>query len=127
MFDRPRSKGRRTFVIPITYDDPLGYLMGYDDLVTTKLHPPLEIVEPTTEERYTSVFDDSAFNGGDPLLNHLEGLFVANCMMSRHGLRVPDVIDTVTRRHLMRRTPGVRGWLRSRLRASTFDLSSSPS
>ena len=59
------SKGRKTYVLPITFDDPLGFLRGFDDQVKTTMHPPIEITEPSSDKPYTSVFDDTKINGGD--------------------------------------------------------------
>lgn len=118
-----RAAGRRTFVAPLTFDDPLAYLLGWDEEVVVTLHPPLEIVAPSTSERYQSRFDETAVNGGDALLNHLEALYLVNSMQPRHGLRTPDVLGAVRRKRRSDRRWGPRALLRSCFNTTVFDLS----
>ncbi len=120
---RSRRTGRRTFVVPLTFNDPVAFVRGLTDGIVVRLHPPIELTEPTTDEPYRSVFDEHAINGGDDLLNQLEGLYILESMQPRFGITTPNVLEAVrAKRHAARRH-GLRSWLRSRLNASTHDLS----
>ncbi|MCB9849476.1 MAG: hypothetical protein H6817_02085 [Phycisphaerales bacterium] len=113
--------GRRTFVLPMTLDDPIAYLLGYEDEIRVNLHPPIEITEATSPDAHTSLFDESAFNGGDDLLNHLEALYFVYSVQARVGLTSPDVVSAV-RAWRGQGGGGVRGWLRRRFNMSVYDL-----
>lgn len=113
--------GRRTYVVPMTYDDPPAYLCGLDEEIVVRAHPPLLITEPTTSERYRSVFDENATNGGDPLLNHLEALYFVHSAQPRHGLRTPDVLGAVE--HRLNSSTAFRRWLRARFNTTVHELS----
>ena len=118
-----QGTGRKTYVIPMTFDDPLGYLLGLDDRLVVTAHRPLEIDEPSSAEPYRSAFDEAAINGGDDLLNHLEALYFVNSMQPRHGLRTPDVLAAVRRKCRSDGRRGLRAWLRGKLNTSVYDLS----
>jgi hypothetical protein len=118
---RGRKTGRRTFVVPMTFDDPFAYLLGFDDEIRVNLHPPIEIREPTSPDAFTSVFDEARFNGGDPLLNQLEALYLAHTLQARHGFFPIRVLAALAD---WRAAPprGLRGRLRRRFNMSVYDL-----
>lgn len=118
-----KKSGRRTFVVPLTFDDPMGYLCGLDDEIVTTLHPPIEVVSPSTDEPYRSVFDESAVNGGDALLCELEAIFLTNSLQARHSLHTPEVVAAVEQARRSRRRWGPRAFLRSLFNTSVFELS----
>jgi len=91
---RRKSTGRRTFVVPMSFDDPLSYVLGLDSRIEITAHHPIEIVTPSSNQPRTSDFDNDAINGGDDLLNQLEALFMCHSMMARHGMRTPAVLKT---------------------------------
>lgn len=91
---RRESTGRSTFVIPLSFDDPLSYVLGMDPKIEITTHHPIEIVKPTSDQPRTSNFDNNAINGGDDLLNQLEALFMCHSMVARHGMRTPTVLKT---------------------------------
>ena len=113
------ASGRRTFVVPMSFDDPLGYLCGLDDGVDVTMHRPIEIVSPSTDQSRSSRFDEAVINGGDCLLNQLEALFMCHSLAARHGFDTPRVLETARRRHRQAvataRSPGrLRSYLASR-------------
>lgn len=124
---RRRGDGDRgTFILPITFDDPFAYLLDFEDEIRVNIHPPIEITMPTSPQAHTSVFDESAHNGGDALLNHLEALYFVNSVQARVGLIAPRVVPGVERWYALsrggRRGGGLRGWLRRRANMSVYDL-----
>jgi len=118
---RSRGTSRRTFVVPMTFDDPIAYLLGWENEIRVGLHPPIEITEPTSSDAHTSLFDESRINGGDPLLNQLEAIYFVHSLQARIGLNGPDVV-AAARVWLHERHPGMRGWLRRRWNMSVLDL-----
>ncbi len=121
---RSAAAGRKTLIAPMTFDDPVAYLVGRCDEVVVTVHPLLEITTPTSSEPHSSVFDETAFNGGDNLLNHLEALYLLHSPEGREGLRTPDVLAVARAKHGRRLSRGWRGWLRRRFHLSVFDLCS---
>lgn len=90
---RRGEHGRRTFVAPLTMDDPISYLCGADDRLVVTMHEPIEITTPSTPKPRTSHFDPDAINGGDDLLNHLEALYMCNNKLARRGFETPPVVE----------------------------------
>ncbi|HRX84783.1 MAG TPA: hypothetical protein P5572_07175 [Phycisphaerae bacterium] len=118
---RHAGTGRRTFVVPMTFDDPFAYLFGLEDEIVVRVHPPIEVTEPTSPEAHTSVFDESAFNGGDALLNQLEAIYFAHSLQARAGLWQPRVV-AAARAWRAEHLRGLRGWARRRWNMSVYDL-----
>lgn len=118
---RHSRSGRRTFVVPMSFDDPFAYLLGIEDEITVRVHPPMEITTPTSPAAHTSLFDEAAFNGGDPLINQLEALYFVHSLQARVGLWTPQVIPAA-RAWRAERLRGVRGWLRRRWNMTVYDL-----
>ena len=122
---RRQATGRRTFVIPLTFNDPVSYLRGLSDRIVVECHPPIEIDRPSCDKAYESHFVSGQINGGDDLLNHLEALFLLNTMQPQFGMGTPDVLSAVRDRRRRRRSVGARAWLRSKFNTSICDLSRS--
>lgn len=115
------GSGRRTYIVPASFDDAVSFVRGLDSNIRVTFHQPIcaQDIAPLP-----SPPDSSQVNWGDPLLNHLECLFLANSGQIRHGWRTPSVIDTVRRRHeKLSRDRTLRGWIRSCFHPSLFDLS----
>ena len=117
-----RCKGttRRTYIVPLSLNDPVTFLQGRDPRITVTFHDPIcadNIAGPLDPP------DPGQVNWGDPLLNYLEGFFLSNTGQVRHGWRTPQVVQTVRRVADQALGGGVRGWIRQRFHASLYDLS----
>lgn len=119
--NKSRSTKRRTYVVPVSFDDTAGFVMGLDRTIKVTFHQPIcaqDIADPPQPP------SPKLINFGDPLLNYLESLFLANTGQVRHGWRTPSVIDTVRRTRETRSFDHtIRGWIRSRFQPSLYDLS----
>ncbi len=96
---RSQGTGRKTYIVPITLDDVVFYVRGFDPSITVTLHRPIcsdDIPLPLDPP------DPQQINWGDPLLNHLECLYLCHTGQVRHGWQSPDVIETVRRAHEQR-------------------------
>ncbi len=119
--NKSRSTKRRTCVVPVSFDDTASFVMGLDRTIKVTFHQPIcaqDIADPPQPP------NPKLINFGDPLLNYLESLFLANTGQVRHGWRTPSVIDTVRRtRETYSSDHTIRGWIRSRFQPSLYDLS----
>lgn len=115
------GSSRRTYVVPVTFDDTVTFIRGLDPHITATVHQPIctdDIHWDRTAARRGQI------NRGDPLLNHLECLFLANTGQVRHGWRSPQVVETIRRVHRsLRFGHTLRDRLRRRVHPSIFDLS----
>ncbi len=115
-----RGTGRRTYVVPLSYDDTVSYIRRLDDTIRITFHTPIEASDippaPRPAKRHLP-------NRGDPLINHIECHFLAHTGQTRHGWWTPDVVETVQRIHQQPVVNGgMRGWLRKRCHATILDL-----
>ena len=113
--------GRRTYVVPVSLDDTVSFIRGLDSRIRVTVHRPIDARDiapaPTRPDR-------RQVNWGDPLLNHLECLFLAHSGQIRHGWRPPCVAETV--RRIEGQLQASTTWiarLRRQFHASMFDLS----
>lgn len=115
------GSGRRTYIVPASFDDAVSFVRGQDTNIRVTFHHPIcaQDIAPLP-----SPPDSSQVNWGDPLLNYLECFFLANTGQIRHGWRTPSVMRTV--RRVREESSGKQAW-RSRLRGwfhpTLFDLS----
>jgi len=116
---------RRTYVVPVTFDDTVTFIRGLDPHITGTVHQPIctdDIHWERTADRRGQI------NRGDPLLNYLECLFLANTGQVRHGWRTPQVVETIRRVHLsLKLGHTLRDRFRRTVHPSIFDLSVEPS
>ncbi|MCH8854517.1 MAG: hypothetical protein IID41_17970 [Planctomycetes bacterium] len=111
---------RKTFLVPMSFDDPATFLMGLDARIRITFHTPICLTDIAAAPRKRR---RQAINHGDPLVNYLEAFFLCNTGQVRHGWRTPRVIETV--RTVTQQLEGdrtLRGWLRKKCHASMFDL-----
>ena len=121
---RSKGSGRQTYVVPFSFDDPVAFIRGLDSGIRATFHRPIRTNDIASAP---SQPDSRQVNWGDPLLNHLECLFLANTGQVRHGWRTPSVIDTVRRtREILSSDPSLRGRVRRRFHPSLCDLSQAP-
>ena len=115
-----RGTARRTYIVPVTYDDTVTFVRGLDSRITLTLHRPICADDIAAAPRRP---DRKSINRGDPLLTYLEAHFLAHTGQVRHGWQTPCVIDTVRRtRARFDRDLSLRGRLRRPFHASIFDL-----
>ena len=118
------GSSRRTYVVPFSLDDPVSFIRGLDSSIRVTFHRPIRMTDIAPAP---SQPDSQQVNWGDPLLNHLECLFLANSGQIRHGWRTPSVINTVRRmREILSSDQSLRGRLRKRFHPSLCDLSRAP-
>ena len=111
---------RKTFLIPMSFDDPATFLMGLDARIRITFHTPICLTDIAAAPRKRR---RQAINHGDPLVNYLEAFFLCNTGQVRHGWRTPRVIETVcTVTQQLEGDRTLRGWLRKKCHASMFDL-----
>ena len=113
------GSNRKTFLVPMSFNDPATFLMGLDARIRVTFHKPICLSDIPAAPRKRR----QAINHGDPLVNYLEAFFLSNTGQVRHGWRTPRVIETV--RRVAEQLEGdrtVRGWLRKKFHASMFDL-----
>jgi hypothetical protein len=82
------GRGRRNFILPISLDDTVGFIQGRDPSIRVTVHPPIcldDVAEPPSRPR------PNQLNWGDPLLSHLECLFLTHTGQVRHGWHTPCV------------------------------------
>jgi hypothetical protein len=103
-----RGTGRRTYVLPMTLNDPVGFIQGMRDTVDVRFHSPLLVEEPWERARREDADPEEPVNGGDPLLNHLEALFIRESTVAVHGLPRPRIMATSHRRRASATRWGVR-------------------
>lgn len=100
--ERSRGTGRRTYVLPMTLNDPVGFVQGRQEVIRVAFHAPVlvehahAVQPPAVEGRHAPAGDAS--ESGDPLLNYLEALFLTHTSNAEHGLPRPRVVEAVRRR-----------------------------
>jgi hypothetical protein len=115
------GSGRKSYLIPVSFNDTATFLRGLDDTLRVQSHPPIDLERIPDSPRPPV---RTRPNRGDALLNHLECLYLTCTGQVRHGWRTPLVIDTVRRvEEETRRVHGLRPRLRRRFHASLMDLS----
>ncbi len=115
------DSSRRTYIVPVSFDDTASFIRGLDPCIRVTAHPPIcvdDIAQPQSPP------DRERVNWGDPLLTYLECLFLTNTGQIRHGWHTPPVIETVRRvRREIRNHRSLRNSLRGLFHASLYDLS----
>ncbi len=108
------SRGRRTFLVPFSLDDTVTFIQGRETSIHATFHPPicLDDVAPAPSQPRPD-----RLNWGDPLLSHLECLFLSHTGQMRHGWQTPCVVTAVRAAHAVRR-----GRLERLLTPSLLDL-----
>jgi hypothetical protein len=111
--------GRRTYVLPLSLNDPVGFLQRRQDVIRVKFHPPVW-VESVREIRRPQPGDPApTVEDADPLLNHLEALFLLETAHAQFGLPHPRVVAAARARAKNRhREP----WLKRGFQTSLADL-----
>lgn len=119
--ERCKGTARRTYILPLSLNDPVTFLQGRDPQITVTFHDPIcadDIAAPLEPP------DPGQVNWCDPLLNYLESFFLANTGQVRHGWRTPSVIETCRRtRETLSFDRTIRGWIHGRFHPSLYDLS----
>lgn len=111
---RSQGTGRRTYVLPLSLNDPVGFVCGRQDMMRVAFHPPilvesvLELQRPESSATESASAPHSSHGGDcgiakpaevpDPLLSHLESLFLLNTTHAERGLSHPRIIATARRR-----------------------------
>ena len=115
------GNSRRTYVVPVTFDDTVAFIRGLDPHITVTVHQPICTDDIHWEK---SAARRGQINRGDPLLNHLECLFLANSGQVRHGWSTPQVIKTIQRvHHSLKFGHTLRDRFRRAVHPSIYDLS----
>lgn len=94
------SRGRKTFIVPVSLDDTVTFIHGRETTVHATFHPPIcadDISPAPVPPR------PDQLNWADPLLSHLESLFLTRTGQMRHGWRTPCVAQAVRAVHAARR------------------------
>lgn len=118
--EQSRGTARRTYIVPVSYDDTVTFIHGRDARITVTLHRPIctDDIAPAPGRA-----DRRSLNRGDPLLIYLEAFFLAHTGQARHGWQTPCAIGTVRRAQTRSaRDHSLRGRLRKAFHASIFDL-----
>ncbi len=91
--ERARGTRRKTYLVPVSFDDTISFIRGLDAQVRLVMHRPIssDAIDPAPRRP-----DRGSVNRGDPLLIHLEALLMAHTGQVRHGWQTPPVI-AVTR------------------------------
>ena len=98
---RSSGTGRRTYVLPLSLNDPVGFVQERQDVMRVAFHPPvlvdsvLELRRPDPETRPPG---DGRPVAGDPLTNHLEALFLLETTHAVKGLPRPRVVSAARER-----------------------------
>ena len=98
---RSRGTDRHTYVLPLSLNDPVGFVQERQDVMRVAFHPPvlvdsvLELRRPEPETRSPGGGLPAA---GDPLINHLEALFLLETTHAVKGLPQPRIVPTVCER-----------------------------
>lgn len=94
--------GRRTYVLPMTINDPVGFVQGLRSTIDVRLHAPIlvESVRESSAGRTTGAA--GPVNDGDALLNDLEALFITETSHAVHGLPRPRIVAASRRRYQAR-------------------------
>jgi len=94
------SRGRRTFLVPVSFDDTVSFIQGREPTIHVTFHPPIcmDDVAPAPVPA-----QPDRLNWGDPLLSHLECLYLTHTGQMRHGWQTPCVAKAVRAVHTARR------------------------
>ncbi len=117
---RCTGTSRRTYVVPVSYNDTVSLVRGLDRQIKLTIHRPICADDIAAAPRRPN---RQSVNRGDPLLIYLEAHYLVNTGQVRHGWRTPRVIETV--RHVQEQLAhehSVRAALRRHFHASIFDL-----
>ncbi|MCK4660213.1 MAG: hypothetical protein KAV82_11885 [Phycisphaerae bacterium] len=95
---RARGTGRRTYVLPLSLNDPVGFVQGREDVMRVTFHPPVLVESVVEPRRPTSAGGVSTGDSGDPLINHLEALFLLETTHAVRGLPRPRIVAAARRR-----------------------------
>lgn len=108
--------GRRTYVIPASLNDPVGFIQGRQDSMCCTYHPPI-LMDAASEPRRAGRSGAAAVvNAGDPLANYLEALFLLNTAQAEHGLPHPRIVAAARyRRRHRHREPLLKRWFQTTL------------
>ena len=107
-----KSKGtsRRTYVLPLSLNDPVAFVQGRRNVIRVTFHPPVlveSVVEPGRPEPElgTGMLHPSPGEAlrtntpvADPLLTHLETLFLLNTAHAEQGLPHPRIVAAAEHR-----------------------------
>ncbi|MCK4660047.1 MAG: hypothetical protein KAV82_11045, partial [Phycisphaerae bacterium] len=88
--------GRKTYVVPLSLNDPIGFVQGRQNTMRVKFHPPV-LVDEQHKVRHPGSAGHT-INSGDPLLNHLESLFLLETAHAGQGLPHPRIVAAARRR-----------------------------
>ena len=106
--------GRRTYVLPLALNDPVGFLQGRQQTMRVTFHPPVQIDSIRDIRRRDPNQANTTVNEGDPLINHLEALFLLETSHAVHGLPRPRIVAASRRRRRNRhREPLVKRWFQT--------------
>lgn len=89
---------RRTYVVPVSLNDPCGFVQGRQEAMRCTFHMPILIEAKQEGGRRNQGDTERTVNGGDPLLNHLEALFLLNTTHADQGLPHPRIVAAARRR-----------------------------
>jgi hypothetical protein len=87
--------GRRTYVLPITVNDAAGFLQGLQNWVEVRIHTPVLVDSARRPKPAPDPEGGPLLNGGDPLVNYLEALFLLETSQAVCGLPRPRVVGAV--------------------------------
>jgi len=89
---------RRTYVLPLSLNDPAGFVQGRQNTMCCMFHTPI-LMDAVSKTRRGKASDaGDSVNAGDPLSNHLEALFLLNTAQADCGLPHPRIVAAVRRR-----------------------------
>ena len=83
--------GRRTYVAPISMNDPVAFVQGTRQRIRVRFHEPVLIEADDVTGR-------DAARAGDPLINQLEAAFLLDTAHAEDGLPRPRIIPAVRER-----------------------------
>ncbi|MCG3136373.1 MAG: hypothetical protein HJJLKODD_00202 [Phycisphaerae bacterium] len=110
-----RGSSRKTYIVPITFNDNVTYIRGLDPHITATFHPPIDIADiPPAPPANPDLPND-----GDPLLNYLECFYLGHTGQLRHGWHTPDILQTIIRNE---KTEMQRTWVRDYFHRSIYAL-----
>jgi hypothetical protein len=90
--------GRRTYIVPISLNDPVGLVQGRQRQIDVRYHPPI-LFESVQHLRPSAGVDRcEQVNDGDPLRNHLETLFLLETAHATWGLPRPRIVTATKHR-----------------------------
>jgi hypothetical protein len=110
---------RKTYIVPVSFDDTTALARGIEKRVSIVVHPPIcaDDIDPPPNKP-----DRKSLNRGDPLPTHLEALFLTRTAQVRHGWRRPQVVDAVSARRTQPARFGLRPWIRRHTFTTLYDV-----